>query len=699
MYRLFKYISGNKRYFDIESTGGLILASNNPLNYEFAKSAKTYTIKLLNTPNNAALTDNVFEKRQEYIIKHDVFLEFGLEVFPGILYLRNFSDTVCDSQFVSDFSIIIEELGNKNLKELDWTGLSHVLTQNNIMDSFEGNLLSANIIYDFCDRGNAYYMKTGRRGGLRRFHPGEIHPALKFKFVLEKILENYNVSYDLGASQGTLDSLYLIFSQSISRNSENWASAFSEEAIIDDGSELTRTGTIISSLSELTSVSQFGDFEGYSTSNLIYESPTSLLDHFTIPETGTYNVRTQFKGRFRVTSSEQLRYKDISIDLVIQRRTSSAGTFADYRRRNLYSDAEGFVTTIQNFPWSTISAGTDISILDTGMMQQSVGTQFRAFIRFTITFEQVQVPFVYSEYQIICTREGEDVFQNRTQLLVDTWEGYGYLSTIPSNHAVPDMRVRDFLTAFLTLFNAEMYISLLDKKIYFQNRQQGTIPTFDITLDVIEGTFKSVIGEEKSNFLLRYTRDSDDVGQMRVWGDNVGGIEVDFERRETSILEIPFSLSIAGGFRGLSGNTLQMHESTENPEYRTLWTQRLAIYGGTVDYNVTMMRRSNASLTGTIEAPLTKVSKFTSAQLDFSNPNSLYISNHKDTLESIDKSKVVEFDMIIQPNFLSSIRHLTGKDLRARFEIKGGRHEGVYQIISLSHKESDIFKAKAISTI
>lgn len=109
-------------------------------------------------------------------------------------------------------------IGDDTLDVLDISALDHLLTKDNVKDSWDLNLLSGNVVYPLCnferpwvitDSGTDQRDITTPNNGIS---VSELKPAVNLKYLWDKIFDHYGFTYesDLIDSSGVLDNLYML---------------------------------------------------------------------------------------------------------------------------------------------------------------------------------------------------------------------------------------------------------------------------------------------------------------------------------------------------------------------------------------------------------------------------------------------------------------------------------------------------------
>ena len=727
-YSLYKKVDGELKTLDILSNGGFLITSNDPLNYKYGRSFKTYTIKLANTPNNNLLLDNLWYKRNNWKTIYNVILEVDGVLMNGILNIMSFDDNTASTQFTSTVSLYIEELGNKNLKDFDWSEYDHILTPEILTTSATQDFMGGDIIYDFADRGVGEFMnntfdRTPRR---RRGTPAifgkyisvaESQPAIRFKTILDKIFEGYTVDYKIFEENSewnnVFEDLYLLFSNDRQRNTKNWKKNALENAEVNEETVYTfPTETRSISTSPTAFFYNWGKWSEHTLGNVQYTQSTDFqqVDYVTINETGTYNIKANFNNDFKVSVSGNagnVSIRNAQMYYVIQKQNEN-GTWSNIRRLLVWTrDVPYFFTDNITYYWDNLQEDIGLNIkwnritredVFTTLMEFEEGDNIRAFVEFNYFIESNTTETVQLTFSTTALTESD--FDDRCFFDIIPWDGMGGDSEVLGEWIVPDMKVKDFISTFLKLFNAEFHINMERKYILLLNRFNQIPETYDITPFIIPETFNNRILIKDNNWELSYTDDGD-IAQQEYWGDKKTGEKlVDLDKFNTTQLTVNNISIITPSGQGVFQDLIPIFRdkpTDEESSYKTTWKPRLAFYNSTSDWEHSIMYLESNN---NFEHPASVIPNFTleknGVTLDFDTQGGIYNNFHIDNILRQNFNNMVKVDIMLTPYQISQMYYLNGFDLTKNYAMRIEKWEGVYQIISLKQKRDNVYEATLI---
>ncbi len=172
--------------------------------------------------NNNIFFGNIFDIGAEpsVALNHTIFASVmvdGIEVFSGKLYINNVLTD--DKGYVMYKALIINEtidfntrIENTYMNELDLSSLDHDLTLANITGSWDGNLVSGNVVYPLVDYGSSPISNVANGAiGDATFNNedfpldvADFKPSVKAKALIDAIFDQVDYTY----SSSFFDSAY-----------------------------------------------------------------------------------------------------------------------------------------------------------------------------------------------------------------------------------------------------------------------------------------------------------------------------------------------------------------------------------------------------------------------------------------------------------------------------------------------------------
>ena len=676
MFQLFIKKGTGYKQLILDGDVSIVFEANEPLDFTFGKSHKTYTIDIPNVGDNNILLDNLFYKNvSQTLTYNDVYLKIEEVFIEGILYVYGFDSEFAQAQFVSGAGILWENISKKSLKEFDWTEIEHTLNQSNVINTFNGR-----VRYDFINRGEGLYVDDGMNWSpnttLYNVDIAERQPAVQIKYILNKIFDGYEVTQNILTSL-QYDNLYLLYAQNQTRNSEGWMNDAVANGLRTNNSTnsivLQQSGTfrVVNSVTGL-----FNEVENLGFSGIRYQ----------VPETGSYRI-----------------WANILADIVL----TSGGFDGTWKGRkyniklNEY-DGSTFIRTIADYEITR-----DDEIPDTFGAIYDNNMEFKVDSKI-IELQQGRYIYINISYSNFATDLNDDlmsppppqtmIFENKVGgfLKVRPWNGMGYGSLVTGDWILPDITVGDFLKSLFKNFNVEFYLSETTKKIVIQNRHNVDLNVYDLTPLIIKNSFKSETKPQLNNYKFQYTEDRNDV-YAKVQVEELMRSDGSYFQNYTIGSE-PIPIQPLFSFNFLRQAQPQVIQMLNNSgKYSTDFNIRLAFYVGTLPWQ---WRRHAAGNTGAPNPSATVTTgiphfenerdDITLSFADTTNKTGIYNKFYTNNILRINDGLIITLDIILTSSFISSINDLSGRDLRAIYYVNVNGIKGYYQIISIERINENI---------
>jgi hypothetical protein len=652
---------------DIQADAGLIITANNPFEFTFGKSFKTYTIQILNTGNNNQVLDNLFYKHYDETLKYeDVYIKIDGVYLRCILKVNKITGFYAEATAISSSGLLWDGLRSKNLKnDFDWSAYDHTLNTTNALNN---SLFSGDVLYDFVNRGRGVSAP-----GTRNFDLAELQPAIRAKAIIDKIFSGYTVNQNVWSS-AEYEAIYLLFCQAFSRNTEEWK----ETAAVygQNDADIAITATVEQDLS--TNTVWFADWISEIDGDMSVNA--SKTYRYTVPETGAYKVDLRLTLTFNIENDDSNSYSFINRHYIARvKELNSDGSLS----RILHSKR----VNLADASYINFSETREFT-LDT----KTVSVQSGKIIEIEIYYKNSVS--LGSVNQSASASAGELDF-----VRVTPWQWYGQGDSVPGEYVVPDMTVQDFLTALYRMFNIEFYFSDETKQIYMQNRSTATLSVYDITDLILTDTGEIETEADPKNLRFGFVEDQKDT--QRNYYNRIGGSDGSYFSDNGSPEEINLSIPFAFNFY-VPGTSII--STKEGGDYSTDNVQRISYYNGTTSYSWTL-EAANPAASGDTVTPSSLLQTVrrdfsneygTSYTLDYSDrtgEDGIFTRFYADLDERLKNQKVLELNMIVNADLLSSMYFVTGKDLRAVYYLGIEGIRGYYQIVELEKIQGNIYKA------
>lgn len=675
-------VKHNTEFKDLIISGdpGLIISSNNPLDFILGKSSKTYTVKIPNNASNNLLLDNVGYKNFYKTLRFEARLIDNQITYSGYLLIFSFDTEFIEGQFIFGNGELWAELLDKNLKtSFDWSELNHTLTSETVNNGITIGTEKV-VQYDFCYRGKSLYDNDTL---MTNVDIAERQPAIQLKYILNKILNGYDVVQNVFSEQ-QFSNLYLLYNQDNNRNTQEWFRLSEAEAVQPE--ELITTDSAYKDGALVIAEFQ-NQFQGTEPKNL---TNGGLI--FNITETGSYRLTSHFDFEvimvFGTMPTPEYVWRDRRYHLDLVEYTQD-NTFVKYHWQEE-----------RPVPDSISLTGQDINqtfSFDTKIKEFTGGNKLKLNLWYEAT--------LYEEgtaNEVIPNAVGASYRMRNAFFKVEPWIGLGRGSEVTGEWIVPDYNIDELIRSILMTFNLEFYISNERKKIWLFNRYQTPQPTINnLTPKIING-IQSQEFPIRTNYHFNYTEDSNDnwaIIEHRDFEKSNGNFFLNTLSKDDTIIQLPFSFNV---IRDVNPKVIQMTtehfvepNGTEEPKYTTKFNQRLSFLNGTKEWDWV---QHAALSSGSEEITKTTIPNFTNEydniNLDFKGSTGLYSRFYKGNIARVLFGNILEVTLIIDDNLLQDIYYFNGKTLLDDYSVLVPGFQGVYQIIELQRDSEKIYRAR-----
>jgi len=546
------------------------------------RSNKSFSIKIVNDAHNDTLLEGIFSSKELRTVKFEATYTVESVQLTGFLIISQLSDVMAMGVFVTGNGALWKAIENKNLRDYDYSELSHILNLANVQAS-ETN---GDYIYDVADRGafineivyeektSRYDPGTGSVTKLASIDISERYPALKIKKLIELILneEGYNVEWTENIYNVDLNTLYLLYMQDNAiRNSKEWEKSAIFEATGTGSYTDSGTGdagfSIVQKLRWATENYDNGDnFTGANTDN--------IGDNiYTVPETGTY--------RFIATLNLQLVKPSLgTIDSEYVLISLKQGSTSIYYRYYLAAD----------ITWDGNTA--DIThVIDTLPREFEKDTAISIYVEFHGNITMAGG----GSWTMYINQLSGSIFYNTVSRY------YGYGSTVDFSALVPDMRVIDF---FSKLFNYLNFYNFYRQELKTLQIEHGRIE--QATAATIDPVLVTEPLEEVVNYEMKYNTDKAEPPDDDYF-DNAGTVErtINFAFSRTLIndcVRVFGNVTPKIPVLWSDGNPSQWSEVIEPPKWKTKGNIRVLSYTGQANGSYTLTYGGSATANSSSES-------------------------------------------------------------------------------------------------
>jgi len=583
---------------EIQEEGGLKISANEPFEFKFGRSIKTYTIKIMNNGHNNIVFDNIFYKNFDYKRVWNAKLKINEIYFEGLFKISTVNEFELSGQFISGAGLLWEQFGDTKLPDLMadgssvWSYLNHTKTIQ-LVNQPADFMNSHGFIYDNDYRG----LTKGETKKGMIFPWGEV----VFAGTTKTPIEHWKDYFDM-----------------IPNTRRNFPKRWGDQLLSTHLSEMNYTDLSTRNIKfRLKDFLEKGIFNGFEVEQKIWEDN----DIYESIYLDTNNLRRRFteqnedKCDFELENSEDEKF--FWEDIVGNNKFNweFTGPFGDDNTYKLWQSIPFLGEEIEDYKrleWDEtdkcyyLEATEDMPIdigfnlrlrdLKDGPEYDVTASSMNLIIEhidsdnnvintiFDKTSTEFNVEFVHTTF-LFLLREGEKIkfkmdiefnvlsSDEITEYTIDytfeqtefiyrilppwltsevekTPEFAFHIQTQPDvfvigeelegKDLVPNIRVRDFINEFLRLFNIEFHFNFETKKLLLLNRQQSkdTIETFDFTTNILEDTISLEL-QEPTNFVLKYEKE-DMFDGLSEYFKNLVVNNLDFGHKQTEEISYKF---------------------------------------------------------------------------------------------------------------------------------------------------------------
>ncbi len=236
----------------------------------------------------------------------DIYVDSNI-VFSGYLQLLNVNNTTqfYEALVFGVISNIATSLDEKKLNELDLSEFSHVLTKDNVKDSWSGNTTyttsasqtGAEILYPIVDYGYGFTNDSINSPSTdSAILPARLKPTINVKVLFEKVLAS--IGYTINSTFFATNFFAKQY-MTIANEFQTVASTFQDSFRVGLASNQVQTSTEILDLDDDTSTNPTGDLfdlgGNWDTAN--------ATPHYNVPLTGFYSFKITMGYAFTTTTT------------------------------------------------------------------------------------------------------------------------------------------------------------------------------------------------------------------------------------------------------------------------------------------------------------------------------------------------------------------------------------------------------------
>jgi hypothetical protein len=701
MYDLRIYTNSGYESLDIQPGSGLIVEANDPIEYSFGRSIKTYTVNILPSGRNNILLDNLWYKSFSKTITYDALLNTNNIEIIGKLIITNVSPSVAEGQFIAAIGTLWDNILTQDIRlDFDWSSWNHTLTETTISDSDAGNLFGGDVRYDFIYRGDGLQPSTPA-GPLYNVDIAERLPAVRWRSLIEKIFGDHTIIQNV-LSDDELDRLYVVHGEERLRNSRGWvrgAAAYNSRTI--DKLFFEPSMNIGNTENTLSITDLFDPPYDENT----YEDGRQYI----FPETGSYRIsgkfildRAIFSSSIQTSTAWRLRRWTVEV--------------------RLYNSSDAWIGNVYtghiNLPDQATGPTEGLTFMDE-RVEIPYDTKTREFtagqsIRILVHYRNVAydggnlIPFAPQ----VCNQI--DIKADEGEGRIEPWDGPSWGTAVQGSWIVPQVSIGELIEPFLRMYNCEFYYSYESKTIWLWNRFVDPVGYTDITSAIIEGSVKSVERPIKENWDFLYVRDGADAWGQRefdVFGSDDGGIFVSGGSRSTRTITVgPFSYTAIRSRSPKVPVMAEFYVDETSPEYRTgvlerpQWkpnfAPRFMLYAGDLNWTYTLHYSGSSGGGQTTKSFVPRfLNSHGTNNLSFNGDLGLYERYHKGNIRRYREGIELTFRMILSSSALHDLYYNTGSDLRGAFRIGVPGYEGIYQIVKAELISGSIYDVRAIQML
>ena len=656
-----------------------------------ANYSKTVTIP--GTKNNNSVFHEIFEISLDGIFNPNkatraVIYQDSIEIFRGIIQLKKINRTypkgeiTYDVIFLGKVANLFNEIGSKELTDLDLSEYDHTYNKTNQKNSWDTSIIKDGSTYVNFSAGNPTgegyvypYIDYGT-APVNTWDVNDFRPAIYVKTYIDKIFEDAGFTYDSDFFTSTF------FKRLIIPHNEDKLILTDEQTdlrTIEVYDDVLRnyTGIPVSALGTTATSSATQQLiitsETYDPSNQ-FNASTYIA---TVTYAGRYNLQSLFQFYLYGLSATTFPSSGTRVTLQVQRKPFGSGFWNVIGTNNVivpfYPTGAGDTSTVYN----VITSVSNV-LLDAGDE-----------IKLVFYADQLGAATPTYAFEV----KGTDVLFEVNVINSGLLEG----NLVQSSMIIPKkIKQKDFLTSIVNMFNLYIETDKSDeKKLLIEPRDDyynaGSTVDWTSKLDTSQSLELAPMGElNAKNYLYTYKSDSDYLnktyndGYKEIYGQGKQTIDNDFITSETKT-ELTFSptpLQRLGTTDRVISRIYAYDSSTGNIKY-TKHNIRILYYAGL--FNTTTTWNYTSTLSGTsVENQYPYVGHFDDPSnpvidLNFDyvrelyytpalwSPNTLYNTYYKKMLDEItDKdSKIVTGYFYLKPSDIFAL------DFRNQFYVDG----------------------------
>ena len=678
MYRLLIKYGDDYKNLVIAGDGGLILEANDPLNYEFGKSSKTYSINILNTYENNLLLDNLFNKSFDYTVRfNNCYLQIEDNIYlSGIILINKVDANRARSQFISAHFDLIQGLKTTRLNEYDY-GMVHAINKTNILASESLDLHDGNVVYDLIDRGKTQYHVNSPEVNPDQYasyvHLAERWPAVRVKKIMDTILPNMTIKGNHFNLSLYNSSQYLLFNrpnEGITGNPNDFERNKNSVDFVRQN-PFNRNLNFTGELFNTTFVNVFGSGDVVSDENNLVSDAI-----ITIKEGAVYNLEAKIFFRYRKLNPNFTPVADVNNPFIVRLLIEDPDTSSSIKFHTF------------DLPY-VLEADEDSFDIELYCSLGDIYLEEDQKIRFSI--------FVAGKHDNLVSGLNNVLFgiapESYARLRIKT--GIGENLQLDVKDIMPNMTGADFLKSYLKEYCLQLYLNAEKGEAVFYNSQGVNEPVVDLTQNVIADTLSFMPDNKRTNYLFR--REVDDA-KLQALIESApetnpnNEIFIDNDSDTTQVIPFETATSLAQPCTrlGITSNALQIWQQydrnnpSEPPELSFGGKLRLVFVNPFSTANYTLHLADNPALmTRTVH------NRFTT------HPPTWFDNFHKDNINNKVFGHILECDLIVNNDLIVGLYYSEeGRDWRNKFFINISGASGYYKLMRLERKDNNIWKAK-----
>lgn len=630
----------------------------------YGNNNKTYTLNLPLTKTNKRLLSFINQTDVKSEVDKTGRLYLGeLLIIQGKVIITDYSDYAAKVIINSDDWI--DDLKDKKLSELDLSAYDHLLTHDNVKNSWSASypfvcypMINFGALISAPPRGDTYAL----------WSPLDFIPMFSVPQLIAKILSPYIIDSSWIASSYIKD-LFILANEKIAEDSFISNKNLSVNARSDADNDATVTIPLLG-----TDTAFFSSYKailpGVTTDDAAAWDGTKTT--YTIPETGTY----RFAGTIRMrnnAASLGLTIIDETLNINLQqKRGASVTTLATYTA-GAYSGTE----LIENISHT----------LDSGNADFQAGDEF-----------YIEINCVVSCHNATGLSQDLSIGLKAVSNLINVWSNInrysGLNKTISAEELLPDITQIDFLVAIRDIFNLRFWIDKSKQTIHIEPWDQFLSETVIDLTEFVD--FESIETELISKYYNKTTtlkwKDDDDEAYKEYLKTNPSPGQYDlilnslFAIKDKLIKEHSFSSIINGVDIAFGEYTIDIPRiwnkvMTQNGILTDIFDRRVGFNTRIVHWDG-LASGFNWNYDGAYRSTYPKISG-----LDWS---AIYTSYWMKFYHYIDKGKLFTVRMKLKPGMISQffmvVNNRENEGFSPKYSIK---INGVYSYFGLQKFTSD----------